>query len=91
MKELYKGICRDCMEKICPVNGHVLRATGVKERADKPVPWQSMDEELWQNGKVLCPDSTQPKVWSQARRGCRKARAHEAVGDGALLVIEEGS
>jgi hypothetical protein len=89
-KNIHKRICQDCMAKTCPVNGQVLRGTGVKIRNLTPVPWKSGDDELWEKGKVLCPDATMPTLWSKARETCRNKKAHEAVENGALLVRDEG-
>ena len=86
---LQKWICQDCMGTICPVNGHILRIGGVRVRSSNPVPWQEGDDELWNIGKVLCPEATKVVSFREARNLCNQIRCHEAAENGALVVKEE--
>ena len=86
---LQKLVCRDCMEKTCPVNGLVLRATGKMAMAEVPVGWREYDDSLWEEGKVLCPKSMRAMEWQKARNVCDRVKGHVAVEGGALMVVEE--
>ena len=89
MSCLQKSVCQDCMARIRPVNGHVLRATGEKVRSDKPVPWTKNDRVWWAEGKVVCPDGVSILSFDEAWKSCRRKKWHEAAGDGSLLVMGE--
>ena len=86
---LQKWICQDCMKRICPVDGNILRNGGVRVRSSNPVPWQEGDEELWNIGKVMCPDLTKVMLFQAARNLCSQSKCHEAAENGALVVKEE--